>query len=64
MKAFVGKIARFLIATIGPTAVEYAVILALIFLVCFMAVVMLGGQANSSLQNSSDEIRSFLNAGP
>jgi Flp pilus assembly pilin Flp len=43
--------------------VEYGVILALIFLVCISAVVMLGNSTKSSFQHSSDQIQSSFNQG-
>ncbi len=63
MKSLVGKISRFLKTEDGPTAVEYAVILALIILVCFTAIVMLGQQTNTSFEHSSDEIKSAFEGG-
>jgi pilus assembly protein Flp/PilA len=35
----------------GPTAVEYAVLLALILVVCVSAIAGLGGSANASFSN-------------
>jgi pilus assembly protein Flp/PilA len=63
MKSLLGKILRFLKTADGPTAVEYGVILALIFLVCISAVVMLGQSTNSSFQHSSDQIHSSFGPG-
>jgi len=40
----------------GPTAVEYAVMLALIMLTCLGAVATLGQATTDSLDNSADEI--------
>ncbi|MGA2796885.1 MAG: Flp family type IVb pilin [Thermoguttaceae bacterium] len=57
------RILLFLKTTDGPTAVEYGVILALIFLVCISAVVMLGNSTKSSFQHSSDQIQSSFNQG-
>ncbi len=42
------SVIRFLKAEDGPTAVEYAVMLALIIVVCIAAVTTLGGNANST----------------
>ena len=39
---------RFLQAEDGPTAVEYAVMLALIIVVCIGAITTLGGNANAT----------------
>jgi pilus assembly protein Flp/PilA len=63
MKSLIGKIVRFLKTADGPTAVEYGVILALIFLVCISAVVILGQSTKSSFQHSSDQIRSSFGPG-
>jgi len=40
----------------GPTAVEYAVMLALIIVVCVAAVTTMGGNTNSSFANSTLKI--------
>jgi pilus assembly protein Flp/PilA len=42
---------KFLKAEDGPTAVEYAVMLALIIVVCIGAITTLGNNANSTFQN-------------
>ncbi|GIW78690.1 MAG: hypothetical protein KatS3mg105_0497 [Gemmatales bacterium] len=42
---------RFLRDEEGPTAVEYAVMIALIILVCFAAVMVLGKQTSSVFAN-------------
>jgi len=44
---------RFLQAEDGPTAVEYAVMLALIIVVCVSAISALGGNANAIFTNAS-----------
>jgi pilus assembly protein Flp/PilA len=51
MKKFVGSIRRFLTANDGPTAVEYAVMLALIISVCLVAISTLGSNANTTFSN-------------
>ena len=63
MKSLVKKIIRCLTCADGPTAVEYAVILALIFLVCIAAIEMVGKTTNSSFQHSSDHINSSFGPG-
>jgi len=63
MKSLCRRIARFLKAESGPTAVEYAVIVALVFLVCITAIVLLGHQTNASFEHSSQEINTSLNGG-
>jgi pilus assembly protein Flp/PilA len=42
---------RFLADESGPTAVEYAVMLALIIVVCITAITTLGNNANSTFSN-------------
>jgi pilus assembly protein Flp/PilA len=42
---------RFVKAEDGPTAVEYAVVLALIIVVCIAAITTLGGNAQSTFNN-------------
>ncbi len=42
MKAFSSQVQRFLTSEDGPTAVEYAVMLALILVVCISAVTTIG----------------------
>jgi pilus assembly protein Flp/PilA len=46
----------FLIAEDGPTAVEYAVLLMLIILVCFAAVVTLGTKTNVLFQSAATSL--------
>ena len=45
-------IRRFLASEDGPTAVEYAVMLALIIVVCIGTVTNIGTKANASFQSS------------
>jgi pilus assembly protein Flp/PilA len=47
MKNFTTQIKRFLVSQDGPTAVEYAVMLALIVVVCLTAITSLGTNANT-----------------
>jgi pilus assembly protein Flp/PilA len=44
---------RFLCSEDGPTAVEYAVMLALIIVVCIAAIAFIGSGANSTFSNVS-----------
>lgn len=46
-----GKLSQFLRDEAGPTAVEYAVMLALIIVVCVAAIATLGSNANNSFSN-------------
>jgi pilus assembly protein Flp/PilA len=51
-----GWFVRFLQAEDGPTAVEYAVMLALIIVVCLIAITALGTAANSTFGNVGNAI--------
>ena len=46
----------FLTAEDGPTAVEYAVMLALILLVCFVAIMTVGAHTNSLFQKAASTL--------
>ncbi len=48
MHWFVTRVARFVREEDGPTAVEYAVMLALIIVVCITAITTLGSNANNT----------------
>jgi pilus assembly protein Flp/PilA len=48
LKKFSQKVVRFLKAEDGPTAVEYAVMLALIIVVCIAAISALGSNASNT----------------
>jgi pilus assembly protein Flp/PilA len=47
------KIRKFIVSEDGPTAVEYAVMLALIVIVCLVAIQSLGTSANTTFTNAS-----------
>ncbi|HEV3300653.1 MAG TPA: Flp family type IVb pilin [Planctomycetaceae bacterium] len=47
MKDFANSIEQFLVSEDGPTAVEYAVMLALIVVVCLTAIQAVGTNANN-----------------
>jgi pilus assembly protein Flp/PilA len=51
MRKVLGQVERFLREEDGPTAVEYAVMLALIIVVCIAAITMLGTNANGVFSN-------------
>jgi len=53
MRSFCEAVARFVQAEDGPTAVEYAVMLALIIVVCIGAITTLGNNANSTFNNTA-----------
>jgi pilus assembly protein Flp/PilA len=48
MKNLALKVQRFLVSEDGPTAVEYAVMLALIVIVCLTAIQAIGTNANAT----------------
>ena len=48
MRKFMEKVSNFLKREDGPTAVEYAVMLALIIVVCITAITALGSNANKT----------------
>jgi pilus assembly protein Flp/PilA len=50
------KAKRFLIAEDGPTAVEYAVMLALIVIVCLTAIRSIGTNANTTFESIATEL--------
>ena len=56
MKNFANSVKRFLASEDGPTAVEYAVMLALIIVVCLASVSAVGSKANAKF----DEVKSYL----
>lgn len=45
---------RFLLSEDGPTAVEYAVMLALIVLVCILAIQAVGSNTSAKFQEAAD----------
>jgi pilus assembly protein Flp/PilA len=53
LKRFAKPVVAFLKKEDGPTAVEYAVMLALIIVVCIAAITTLGSNANSVFANVS-----------
>jgi pilus assembly protein Flp/PilA len=52
------SVVRFLKREDGPTAVEYAVMLALIIVVCIAAITTLGGNANSTFTSVGNAVGS------
>jgi len=56
MKMLLTKMQRFLQSEDGPTAVEYAVMLALIVVVCLTAISSLGTNANQTFTNVATSI--------
>jgi len=58
MMHIVTKMQRFLKSEDGPTAVEYAVMLALIIIVCLVAIQSLGTNANTTFTNVANSLGS------
>jgi pilus assembly protein Flp/PilA len=58
MKALAQKVQRFLVCEDGPTAVEYAVMLALIVIVCLTAIQAIGTKASSTFAKVSTQLTS------
>lgn len=52
-------VVRFLKAEDGPTAVEYAVMLALIIIVCLVAIQILGKNTNTAFGQIGSSLGSF-----
>ena len=57
MKSLALKVQRFLVSEDGPTAVEYAVMLALIVIVCLTAIQAIGTNASTTFQNVADRLQ-------
>ncbi|MEZ6109057.1 MAG: Flp family type IVb pilin [Pirellulaceae bacterium] len=57
MKRFFNKIQKFFKSEDGPTAVEYAVMLALIVIVCLAAIQAVGSQANTTFGNINTSLQ-------
>ncbi|MEX0702739.1 MAG: Flp family type IVb pilin [Planctomycetales bacterium] len=56
MKGFAASVKRFLTSEDGPTAVEYAVMLALIVIVCLTAIQAVGTNANKQFEAVRDKL--------
>jgi pilus assembly protein Flp/PilA len=56
MKRLAMKTHRFLVSEDGPTAVEYAVMLALIVIVCLTAIRSIGTNANTTFDNVGKQL--------
>ena len=57
MKSLALKLRRFLASEDGPTAVEYAVMLSLIIVVCLTAVTTIGSNASSVFSKVANSIK-------
>ena len=58
MKSIVSKVQRFLKSEDGPTAVEYAIMLALIVIVCLTAIQAIGTNAASAFNDIASDLDS------
>jgi pilus assembly protein Flp/PilA len=58
MSQFAASIKRFIVSEDGPTAVEYAVMLALIIVVCLTAIQAVGTNASTTFTNVSAKLGS------
>jgi len=56
MKSMLKKVRRFLACEDGPTAVEYAVMLSLIVIVCLSAITSIGTKASSVFSKVANSI--------
>jgi len=56
MRALTSKVRQFLASEDGPTAVEYAVMLALILVACISVVKLLGQSANSTFSSVNNSM--------
>lgn len=58
MKKFAQKVKNFLKSEDGPTAVEYAVMLALIVIVCLTAIQAIGQNASNAFNDIANDLES------
>ena len=56
MKSVTQSIKNFLVSEDGPTAVEYAVMLALIVIVCLTAITAVGNKASAKFQSIANTL--------
>ena len=56
MRSLAQKVQRFLVSEDGPTAVEYAVMLALIIIVCLTAISSLGSATSAQFEAITTEL--------
>ena len=57
MKSLAQKVQRFIVSEDGPTAVEYAVMLALIIIVCLTAISSIGSKANTTFSSVAASLK-------
>ena len=58
MRSFAAKVKSFLVSDDGPTAVEYAVMLALIVIVCLAAIRAVGTNAATTFNDAAAQLGS------
>jgi pilus assembly protein Flp/PilA len=56
MKSLAQKVKRFLVAEDGPTAVEYAIMLALIVIVCLAAISAVGTKTSKTFTTVANSV--------
>lgn len=56
MKSILNSVKKFMVSEDGPTAVEYAVMLALIIIVCLTAIRAIGTNANTKFEAVRDAL--------
>ncbi len=56
MKNFLSKVQRFIKSEDGPTAVEYAIMLALIVIVCLTAIQAVGTNTKSAFNDIATQV--------
>ena len=57
MRKFAESVQQFLVSEDGPTAVEYAVMLALIVVVCLTAITAIGTEASATFQETANKLK-------
>jgi len=57
MKNLANRIKKFLKSEDGPTAVEYAVMLALIVIVCLVSITAIGNNANATFDSVAQALQ-------
>jgi pilus assembly protein Flp/PilA len=58
MREFINRVRRFVQADDGPTAVEYAVMLSLIVVVCLVAIQSVGTKTNTTFTHVASSLGS------
>ncbi len=64
MRFIAKQVIRFFREEDGPTAVEYATMLLLVFLACLTSVIMLGQSTAANFERSSNSIENAMSHGP